>query len=103
MNISCKVCKIFLIIPTLLSGPTIRATRLAGTSLQNLCEIRAASAEKAGYYLDAALSNRSVDAQVIDGGKIFISFEKIFQTDGNKYFRVETLTLSSRYICTNIQ
>ena len=79
MNISCKVCKIFLIIPTLLSGPTIRsATRLTatGTSLQNLCEIRAASAEKAGYYLDAALSNRSVDAQVIDGRKIFISLGK---------------------------
>ena len=38
--------------------------RLGGLSIQNLAEIRAGSAEKAGYHLDCALTNRSVDSQV---------------------------------------
>ena len=39
--------------------------RLGGLSIQNLAEIRAGSAEKAGYHLDCALTNRSVDSQVL--------------------------------------
>ncbi len=32
--------------------------------LQNLAEVRASNVEKAAFYLDAALSNRSKDSQV---------------------------------------
>ena len=40
--------------------------------LQNLAEVRASNVEKAAFYLDAALSNRSKDTQVgwIDRWKV---------------------------------
>ena len=42
----------------------MRDGRFSGVGIQNLSEIRAPNAEKAGYYLDYALSSRSVDSQV---------------------------------------
>ena len=38
--------------------------RLGGLTIQNLAELRAGTAEKAGHHLDCALTNRSVDSQV---------------------------------------
>ena len=48
----------------LLNAVAATAGRFAGTASQNLSEIRASTAEKAGYYLDCALTSRSVDSQV---------------------------------------
>ena len=50
--------------------------------MQNLCEIRASSAEKAGYYLDCALSSRSVDSQVRNILRFVL---KIFSTTANNF------------------
>ena len=44
--------------------------RLGGLTIQNLAELRAGSAEKAGYHLDCALTNRSVDSQVCSTKKV---------------------------------
>ena len=63
-------------------------SKVTGSSLQNLCEIRAASAEKAGYYLDCALSSRSVDAQVLTLTEMIFNSSQTFS-------RVGTLTSST--------
>ena len=42
----------------------LRDGRFSGVGIQNLSEIRSPNAERAGYYLDYALSSRSVDSQV---------------------------------------
>lgn len=45
--------------------------RLGGLSVQSLCEVRAGTAEKAGHYLDCALTNRSVDSHGRDSHFVF--------------------------------
>ena len=61
-------------------------SKVTGSSLQNLCEIRAASAEKAGYYLDCALSSRSVDAQVLSLTEIIFNSSQIFFQGRDSHF-----------------
>ena len=72
---------------------------MTGTSaVQNLCEIRAVSAEKAGYYLDCALSNRSVDAQV--SFSLLREIYKIFYNPRELYFHSALQGRDSHFLFT---
>ena len=72
---------------------------MTGTSaVQNLCEIRAVSAEKAGYYLDCALSNRSVDAQV--SFSLLREIYKIFYNPRELYFHFPLQGRDSHFLFT---
>jgi len=52
-------------------GMYLRDGRFSGVGIQNLSEIRSPNAERAGYYLDYALSSRSVDSQGRDSHFIY--------------------------------
>ena len=72
---------------------------MTGTSaVQNLCEIRAVSAEKAGYYLDCALSNRSVDAQV--SFSLLREIYEIFYNPRELYFHFALQGRDSHFLFT---
>jgi hypothetical protein len=77
----------------------MRDGRFSGVGIQNLSEIRAPNAEKAGYYLDYALSSRSVDSQV--SVQHFEYSHYLYWT----FFanRVEIPTSSTLSMCTNTQ
>ena len=76
----------------------MRNGRFSGLGIQNMSEIRSPNAERAGYYLDYALSSRSVDSQVSILNFAYSLYLRWILFSSN---RVEIPTSSTLSMCTN--